>query len=437
MGKLMQTSIGFGIAVSLVSATGASTGPDRKPNIVVVLADDLGIECMSSYGGRHETPNIDKLATQGMRFTHCFSNPYCSPSRASLLTGRYPFKNGLKTVLWNRRQEEIHASPEQPSFARQLKAGGYATSIAGKWHVSLLHAHNTINAFGFDQYQVWQIFDKDGNKTRRFWKPHINRNGVLITEEVRDRYGPDVDVEFLIDFMKSHVAQQQPFLAYFSTPLPHFPWEPTPDSNDQSYRKPHNEHKGDPIYFPDMVKYLDKCVGQLLEALEDLDAADNTIVFFLADNGTDRDLTNSWGDGKSIAGGKGTMTDRGTRVPLIVRWPGRIKPGSICDDLVDFSDFLPTFCELAGVPLPQEEIHGRSFQPQLLGRQGDPREWVHVQHQEARHIRDHEYILNNKNQLRPVVKIWQSPAKPNQNKHPEKERAARKKLQAVFQELGK
>ena len=125
----MHTSIALWIAVSLVSATGASTGPERKPNIVVILADDLGIECLSSYGGRHETPNIDKLVTQGMRFSHCFSNPYCSPSRANLLTGRYPFRNGVTTVLWSRRQEEIHVSPEQPSFARQLKAEGYATSI--------------------------------------------------------------------------------------------------------------------------------------------------------------------------------------------------------------------------------------------------------------------------------------------------------------------
>ncbi|MEK6247253.1 MAG: sulfatase-like hydrolase/transferase, partial [Planctomycetales bacterium] len=302
---------------------------ESAPNIVVILADDLGIECLSSYGGTsHDTPNIDKLATQGMRFTYCFSNPFCSPSRANLLTGRYPFKNGLKVVLSVRHQEEIHVSPEQPSFARQLKAEGYATAIAGKWHVSLLHRHNTINAFGFDQYQVWQIFDKDGNKTRRFWKPHINRNGTVLIEEVEDRYGPDVDVEFLIDFMKTSAEKQQPFLAYFSTPLPHFPWEPTPDTEDQSYRKPHNERKGDPKYFPDMVKYLDKCVGRLMQALEDIGVADNTIVFFLADNGTDRGITNSWGDGKSIAGGKGTMTDRGTHVPLMVRWPDHIRPGS-------------------------------------------------------------------------------------------------------------
>ena len=119
------------------------------------------------------------------------------------------------------------------------------------------------------------------------------------------------------------------------------------------------------------------------------------------------------------------MTDRGTHVPLIVRWPNHIQAGSQCDDLIDFSDLFPTLCEVAGASMPGDEIHGRSFLPQLLGKRGHPREWVHVQDKEARHIRNREYILNNKNELRPVVEIWEPPAKPNQNKHPEREQAAR------------
>ncbi len=410
----------------------------KSPNIVFILADDLGIECLSAYGGTsHKTPNIDRLATQGMKFENCFSNPFCSPSRASLLTGRYPFKNGLKEVLHSRTQEDIYLSPEQPSFARQLKSAGYATAIVGKWHVSLLHKHNTIPDFGFDQYQVWQIFDKEGNKRRRNWTPHFNQNGLLISDQIKDRYGPDVNMEFLLDFISDNAKKEQPFLAYYTTCLPHFPWEPTPDSKEQGYRTPNSEHKGDPKYFTDMLKYFDKCMGKIMETIDSLGIADNTVLIFLADNGTDSDLCNNWGDGKTIQGGKGTMTDRGTHVPMMIRWPNHIKAGSTCNDLIDFSDIFPTLCELAGAPLPKEDLHGRSFLPQLLGKPGNPREWVHVQDKEDRHIRNSEYILNNKNELRPVVEMWEDPAKPNQNKYPDKEQIARKYLQGVFDSLDK
>lgn len=409
-----------------------------KPNVVIILADDLGVECLSSYGGTSlKTPNIDKLASQGMRFTRCFSNPFCSPSRASLLTGRYPFKNGLTTVLDTKAKEDVFLHPDQPSFSRQLKQAGYATELAGKWHLSLEHKHDTINELGFDQSQTWRIFDEKGEKTTRYWTPHLIRNGTVIAGQVKERYGPDVDLEFHLEFIKSMASKKQPFLAYYATCLPHFPWEPTPDSKEQGYREQVIGRKGDPKYFPDMVAYLDKQIGKMLQTLDDLGIADNTLVMFLSDNGTDRDLVNEWGDGKRVAGGKGTMTDRGTHVPLIVRWPGRIKEGSTCTDLIDFSDLLPTLCEVTGSPLPKQEIHGRSFAPQLHGKSGYPREWIHIQHQTARQVRNSDYMLDNKNQLRRVVELWEDPAKPNEIKFPEKEAAARKSLQAVFDLLGK
>jgi len=409
-----------------------------KPNIVLILADDLGVECLSSYGGSSlKTPNIDKLAAGGMKFSRCFSNPYCSPSRASLLTGRYPFKNGLTTVLDTKDKEEVYLHPDQPSFARQLKQAGYATELVGKWHVALEHRHNTLNESGFDQYQTWRIFDDQCRKTTKFWTPYLIRNGTVIAEQVKERYGPDVDLEFHLDFIKSCARRKQPFLAYYSTCLPHFPWEPTPDSKEQGYRERVIGHKGDPKFFPDMVAYLDKQIGVILQTLVDEGVAENSVVIFLADNGTDRDLTNAWGNGILLRGGKGTMTDRGTHVPLIVRWPGRIKEGTTCDDLIDFSDLFPTLCELTGSALPDAELHGRSFAPQLLGKPGHPREWVHIQYEGARQVRNTDYMLNNRNELRRVVELWEDPAKPNEGRFPDKEAAARKSLQAVFDTLGK
>ncbi|WP_309722344.1 sulfatase-like hydrolase/transferase [Armatimonas sp.] len=426
------------LMLAVLAALPATAQAMTKPNIVLILADDMGIECLSAYGGTSlKTPNLDKLAAQSMRFLRCFSNPYCSPSRASLLTGRYPFQNGLTTVLDTLDKEEIYLRPDQPSFARQLKQTGYATQLVGKWHVALEHKHNTINEFGFDQYQTWRIFDEKGEKTTRYWTPYLIRNGTVIKDQIKERYGPDVDLELYLDFIKSSAAKQQPFLAYYSTCLPHFPWEPTPDSVDKSYRQPYSGHKGDPKYFPDMVAYFDKQVGKILQTLEELNIADNTIVMFLADNGTDQGLTVQWGNTKSIRGGKGTLTDRGTHVPLVVRWPGHIKTGTTCNDLIDFSDFFPTLCELTGAPMPEAKIQGQSFAPQLLGKTGTPREWIHIQHEGKRQVRNGEYMLNNKGELRPVVELWQEPAKPIENKDSDKEATVRKSLQKVFDVLGK
>ncbi|MCA9010953.1 MAG: sulfatase-like hydrolase/transferase, partial [Planctomycetaceae bacterium] len=425
------------------NAVARSVDAASKPNIVLILADDLGIECLSAYGGKsHKTPHLDQLAKEGMRFTQCFSNPFCSPSRGQLLTGRYPFQNGLKVVLHSRSQENIYLRPSQPSFARQLKQYGYSTQIVGKWHVALEHKHDTTREFGFDHSQTWQIFDENGDKTTRYWTPYLKRDGTVIAEKITDRYGPDVDLEVYLDFIESRAKAKTPFLAFYSTCLPHYPWEPTPDSSDRTYRASGAGHKGDPKYFPEMVAYLDKQIGVMLQKLDNLGIADNTIVIFLADNGTDRDIVNTWGEGQQISGGKGTMTDRGTHVPLIVRWPGNIEAGSTCDDLVDLSDIFPTICDLTGSPMPEQTLHGRAFASQLRGdadkpgQQNQPRDWIHIQNADDRQVRNRDYMLNNKGQLRRVVPLSEAPSESPSKDDAAKEAAARLALQAAFETLG-
>lgn len=414
----------------------ADTQAKTPPNIVLVLADDLGIECLSLYGGAsHHTPNLDRLATQSMTFSHCFSAPYCSPSRAILLTGRYPFRNGITRVLFDLKQHsDIYLHTEQPSLARQLKQAGYATAIAGKWQLSFLKDRNTINDFGFNTYQCWQIFDQDNNRTRRFHEPHFIRDGKIIHEDIKDLYGPDVNVAFLTDFIKTNAKEGKPFFTYYTCLLPHFPWVPTPDSEDKSYVLAKDNKLGDPKYFPDMVAYMDKCVGRLMDAVEKAGVADNTMFVFVADNGTQRPLTNKMQDGTIVKGGKGTMTDLGTRVPLIVRWPGKIQAGSACADMIDFSDFLPTLLDVAEVPLPDARLDGQTFLPQLLGEPGSPRSWIHVQDKNERYIRSHTHILTNKGQLRPAVRAGQQPAAAIKPLTPEQAKI-RDELQAVFDQL--
>lgn len=421
------------ISLAAVTADVAAAADDR-PNIVVILADDLGAECVQSYGGlSYRTPHIDALAAGGLRFTHCFSNPYCSPSRAQLLTGRYPLHNGMTRVIYDpQRHREFLDPARETTLAKMLQKAGYATAIAGKWQVSFLHERDTVRAHGFDEYQLWQIF-VEGNKTSRYAHPTMRHNGRVLQQELRGKYGPDANVEFLIDFMKRH--RDRPFLAYYAALLPHWPWEPTPDSD--APLKPAGG-LGDARYMPQMVAYLDKQVGQLVAALEELGIRERTLVIFTADNGTDRRITSRWTDGqatRSVRGGKGTMTDAGTRVPLIANWPGVIERGRVSGDLIDLSDFLPTFAEITRAPLPDQPVDGRSFAAQLRGQAGQPRQWVHVQDKSQRYVRNRGYILTNKGALRAVVEIGQPPAKPISGALNNAQRAAFDELKAALQAM--
>jgi arylsulfatase A len=181
--------------------------------------------------------------------------------------------------------------------------------------------------------------------------------------------------DYAFKFMERN--KERPFLLYYPMILTHQPFAPTPDSADWG------KNKGDNVaveYFPDMVAYMDKLVGKLARKLDELGLRENTIVMFTGDNGTPTPCT-SMCNGKPIKGGKGGMGDGGTHVPLIVSWPRHIKKGKVLNDLVDFSDFLPTCCEAGGAEVPAElKIDGRSFLPQLKGGQGSPREWIYCWH---------------------------------------------------------
>ncbi len=430
--------IGFCFFVALLLfAISANLPAAEKPNIILIMADDLGMECVESYGGlSYKTPNIDKLAREGMRFTSCFSTPYCSPSRAQILTGRYPLHTGITRVIFKPKLHREFLDPnKETSFANLLKKAGYRTAIAGKWQLSFLHERNTIPAFGFDEYQNWQIFN-EGNKTSRYADPFFLRNGKLLDKELNGKYGPDVNFEFLTNFM--HRNKEEPFLIYWTMLLPHFPYERTPDSGqcNNAGKKP---GKG-PEFFDDMVAYMDKLVGRMVQAVEKEGLSENTIIIFTADNGTQsgKGIVSYWSDGKKtfgIPGGKALMTDTGTHVPLVVRWPGKIERNSLCDDLVDLSDILPTLVELAGAKLPEGSINGRSFARQLLGKTGSPREYVHIQKLSKRYVRSKDFILTNQGDFRPVVPTGTPAAKNITRKLSAVEMSQKKKLGEALQQV--
>ncbi len=331
-----------------------SCSPDRpRPSIVLIMADDLGYECLGCNGSLdYKTPVLDDLAANGMRFTHCYSQPLCTPSRVQIMTGRYNHRNyiGFGKI-----------DPKEVTFGHVLKDAGYATCIVGKWQLGgdLKSPQN----FGFDDYCLWHIT----GRRQRYWKPRIFQNGRRL-QNVSGRYGPDIFCEFILDFMRKN--RERPFFVYYPMALTHDPFCATPDSDGPRNETQHVK------YFKDMVAYMDKIVGKIVDRLDDLKLRDNTLILFTGDNGTHKKIISRTQNG-TVRGGKAAMTDSGTHVPLIANWPGRIPAGRVNENLVDFSDFLPTFATFSGGGLPADRpIDGLSFASQLLGKADKTRQWV-------------------------------------------------------------
>ncbi len=338
--------------------------PTKQPNIVLIMADDLGFEGLSCNGSTtYQTPNLDELARTGTRFTHCFSTPLCTPSRVQIMTGKYNFRN--YTEFGSLR-------PGETTFAHLLQEAGYTTCVAGKWQLAGRYeganyrGEGTLPAdAGFDEHCLWQV-DKLGS---RYWDPLIQQNGTLL-EGLGDRYGPDVVSDFIVDFIRRN--REDHFLVYYPMTLTHSPFAPTPLDEPGAQEKTSR----DKANFISMVAYVDVLVGRIVQALDDQGLRDDTLVIFTCDNGSPREITSQMKD-RTIAGKKGLTTDAGTHVPLIVSWPGQVQPNRTCDDLIDFTDFMPTLLQVAGVDPPlSQEMDGRSFLPQVLGQAGNPRDWI-------------------------------------------------------------
>jgi arylsulfatase A len=379
---LCVTIIALGACAATAAAAPASrVGGVATPNIIVVLADDLGIGNVGCYGAdAFKTPRIDALAASGMRFGQCYSAPNCGPSRALMLTGRYGFRTGMtgndKTAVKLLRDGRAG----EMMLPRILKSRGYATASAGKWSQIPLDPSD----WGFDEYirtdgsgAYWSTPDRDTyrvNGEEKAWK-----DGV---------YMPDLTHDFVVDFISRH--KERPFYVHYALAHVHTKILPTPDSTADS-----SDH------FADNIAYMDKLVGRLLADLERLGVRDNTLVIFTGDNGVHPKLGDlSTIGGRRLSGAKGTLLEGGSRVPLIASWPSRIAAGSTCDDLVSFTDFVPALAELSGAEMPAGlVIDGRSFAPQLLGEAGTPREWLFVMLGRHWYVRDAGWKLTDKGEL--------------------------------------
>ena len=358
-------SLGLGItSLSIWPHLFSCRRSGQRPNIILVMADDVGYEGFSCYGSKtYQTPHVDDLARTGIRFDHCYSTPLCTPSRIQIMTGKYNFRN---------YKEFGSLPPGETTFAHYLKNSGYKTCVAGKWQLTGHYEGSNYKGkgtyptdAGFDDFCLWQI-DKLGS---RYWNPIINQNGRYM-ENLEGKYGPDVICDFIINFIKEH--KNEPFFIYYPMILPHFPFIRTPASNPL----PEERFIKDNKHFKQMVEYVDIIVGRIKKNLDELGLRENTLVLFTGDNGTMRGISSQI-DNQTIIGAKGLTTNAGTHVPLIANWKGTIPEGLVKDDLIDFTDFLPTLLDAAEVKaLSDQKLDGRSFFQQLLGNNGSPRDWI-------------------------------------------------------------
>lgn len=372
------------------SSNNSSVRASNKPNIIFIYADDVGFEIPQYNGGQsYPTPNINAMAAQGIRFIQTYASPLCSPSRFMMLTGKYNFRNYGE---WG-----VMDPSKNKTIANMLHDAGYKTLVAGKWQLD--GGDTSIHKLGFDDYVVYEPFEHSGiAKGSRYKSPTFYRNGALYAvDSLKGKYGEDVLVDYMSSFIDSN--KKKPFFIWYSMDLCHYPFCPTPD--DPEFKTWNNDvDVPDTMFFPSMVRYMDKKVGQVLSKVKSSGLANNTIVIFVGDNGTDKRVY-SYFRNKLIEGGKAKPYATGTQEGMLVWAPGRIAPNQVNANLIDFTDYLPTIADMAGIPKPTTYgiLDGTSFYPYLVGQAGMPRDWVfcHYDQNENGEGRPIQRWVNNTN----------------------------------------
>ncbi|WP_405296839.1 sulfatase-like hydrolase/transferase [Algibacter sp. Ld11] len=330
----------------------------KQPNFIFILVDDLGKEWFSSYGATEvNMPNIDALVNTSIKFNNVYSMPQCTPSRVALITGQYPYNNGwvnhYDVPRWGHGAN--FDAERNPSFAKSLQQAGYKTCIAGKWQINDFRIEpNAMKKAGFDEFCMWTGYESGiAESDKRYWDPYI------FTEEgsktYKGKFGPDLFSDFIIDFMNEN--KENPFCIYYPMVLTHSPFVHTP--LEPEVKTKYEKHLA-------MVRYTDFIIGKILDNLEKSGLADNTYLVLTTDNGTSPSIIGKR-NGEYIRGGKAYLTENGINSPFIVKTPNN--KHFITNALVDFTDILPTFLDLAGVDKPSNiKLDGHSFAKVLTGK---------------------------------------------------------------------
>jgi arylsulfatase A len=354
--RFLTSTVVIAVASMFTCGVSAQNSVSKKPNVILIMADDMGFEAVSAYGSKtYATPNVDKLAERGVRFNNCFSTPICTPSRVKIMTGQYSFDNYTHFGKY---------PVGSKSIGNLMSDAGYATACFGKWQLGGARPTD----LGFDEY-LCANGGVPGVSGDRFWGGTYgdhNEKAVKFSDRPdyngsdNEAYGPDLLLYRTKDFISRQAKSQKAFFVYYPMVLTHWPFVKTPDSVG---------HKGEQGYFEDMVQYADKITGEIIAHVDSLGLTDNTLIIFTGDNGSYPGLVGRMGDNSIWEGAKSTPIRPGQHVPLIAAF-GKNAP-SVSDEVVDFTDILPTLAEAAGsdTDLPQEyNCHGRSILPTITGK---------------------------------------------------------------------
>lgn len=348
-------------AVALIAWLSTASLGAESPNVVLIYCDDLGYADVGCFGSKsNPTPNLDRMAAEGVRFTDFYvSSPVCSASRSALLTGAYHERVGIRGALGPKDRKGLDHS--ETTLAELLKGRGYATGMAGKWHLGCRPSQLPVH-HGFDEYlglpysnDMWPYHpESPGNYPPL---PLIEGDRPVIAAA-----SPDDQREFTTRFADRAVAfirrnKDRPFFFYLAPDMPHVPL---------FVRKGHEGRTGRGLY-ADVLSEIDDAVGRVMATLEELKLDDKTLVIFASDNGPWLSYGDHAGSAGPLREGKGTCYEGGIRVPMIARWPGQIPPGSTCREPAATIDILPTLATLTHASLPDRPIDGKDLTPWLLG----------------------------------------------------------------------
>ena len=346
--------------MGLAGITGCALGSKKnntanKPNIIIIFTDDQGYGDAACYGAKDiKTPNIDKLAADGIKLTDFYvAAPVCTPSRAALLTGCYPKRVGLhKAVIFP--QDNHGLNPNEQLLPELLKNRGYSSACVGKWHLGH-HKPMLPNTQGFDHYyglpysndmcHLW--FQKRG-VPKGYPKLPFYDNEKVIEVEPDQRYLTKRYTENACQWITDN--KDKPFFLYLAHSMPHVPW----------YRSEEFENASDRGVYGDVIQEIDHSVGQIVKKLKELNLSDNTLIIFTSDNGG-ASWNKNGASNAPLRGSKGNTWEGGLRVPCIMKYPARLPAGQICQEFVSAMDIVPTICKLTGSKLPQKKIDGNDI----------------------------------------------------------------------------